>query len=82
MSQGYSDFNDFIAVLIWPIMAIVVLFFARVVLTSLAFLLSLNLPDWLFEPIFTVFGIFTFEILHAIALAGCAITALINEWIL
>lgn len=82
MSHGYSDINDLITVLIWPIMAIVVLRFAQVVFTSLAFLLSLNLPDWLFEPIFNVFGVFTFKILHVIALSGCAIIGLIKEWML
>jgi len=82
MSHEYRDFNDLVSILIWPITAIIVLFFARVVFTSLAFLLSLNLPDWLFKPIFTVFGIFTFEMLHAIALAGFAIIGLIEEWML
>lgn len=80
MPHGVGDVNDFIAILVWPIMAIVALSVAQIALTSLAFLLSLNLPDWLFEPIFNVFGIFTFKIFHAIAIAGCIISGLIKEW--
>ncbi len=77
--SGY--FDNIIDVLLWPFFAISILIFAQFVLNWLSFILQLNLPDWLFEPVFNLFGRLTFRILHGIVLVGCIIVWIVKEWI-